>query len=70
MKSDNLFELVATITGPSGTPYEGGTFELEIKMPENYPFSPPNVSKSICLLISIAKPLNKPTTHKTKHHTN
>ncbi|EJW01410.1 hypothetical protein EDEG_00457 [Edhazardia aedis USNM 41457] len=34
----------ATIIGPPGTPYEGGTIELLIKLPPNYPFSPPKVS--------------------------
>ena len=29
------------IRGREGTPYEGGTFMFEIKMPENYPFHPP-----------------------------
>ena len=29
------------ITGPKGTPYAGGVFELDIELPEDYPFSPP-----------------------------
>ncbi|KAI9579614.1 ubiquitin-conjugating enzyme E2-22 kDa-like [Glossina fuscipes] len=36
-------ELRGEITGPSGTPYEGGKFLLAIKIPERYPFVPPNV---------------------------
>merc|ERR1712070_1278334 len=29
--------------GAPETPYEGGTFELDIQIPESYPFSPPKV---------------------------
>ena len=35
---DNLLELKGEITGPPGTPYEGATFQLEIKIPQQYPF--------------------------------
>ncbi|KAJ8940054.1 hypothetical protein NQ314_010886 [Rhamnusium bicolor] len=31
------------MAGPSGSPYEGGLFKLELFLPENYPLSPPNV---------------------------
>ena len=31
------------IAGPPDTPYEGGTYVLEIKIPETYPFNPPKV---------------------------
>lgn len=27
--------------GAEGSPYEGGRFEIDIRMPEEYPFSPP-----------------------------
>lgn len=37
-------ELQGEIAGPPDTPYEGGTFLLEIKVPETYPFNPPKVS--------------------------
>lgn len=33
----------ATIIGPTGTPYEGGIFFLEIKLPPNYPLKPPRI---------------------------
>ena len=31
------------IVGPSETPYEGGLFEAEIYLPEQYPIEPPKV---------------------------
>ena len=34
---------VAFLTGPPDTPYEGGHFVLDIKIPETYPFNPPKV---------------------------
>ncbi|KAM3968881.1 ubiquitin conjugating enzyme 4 [Aphomia sociella] len=36
-------ELKGEIGGPPDTPYEGGTFILEIKVPETYPFNPPKI---------------------------
>ena len=36
-------ELSGSIAGPPDTPYEGGTFNLEIKIPGTYPFNPPKV---------------------------
>ncbi|RXG69447.1 Ubiquitin-conjugating enzyme E2 K [Armadillidium vulgare] len=41
--ADNYKDLRGKIAGPPDTPYEGGTFHLEIKVPETYPFSPPKV---------------------------
>ncbi|KNE61636.1 hypothetical protein AMAG_06446 [Allomyces macrogynus ATCC 38327] len=29
------------LAGPAGTPYEGGQFVLDIKIPDTYPFAPP-----------------------------
>lgn len=40
---DNFTELKGEIAGPPDTPYEGGNFVLEIKVPETYPFNPPKV---------------------------
>ena len=42
----NILHLKGYINGPPDTPYEGGRFELEMHIPENYPFSPPKVSIS------------------------
>ncbi|TFL02358.1 ubiquitin-conjugating enzyme/RWD-like protein [Pterulicium gracile] len=60
---DTPFHLKGSFPGPEGTPYEGGHFEVDIVIPEQYPFSPvkmkfmtkvyhPNVSSAsgaICL---------------------
>ena len=43
MVNDDLTELSGTIKGPPDTPYEGGTYKLEIKIPDTYPFNPPRV---------------------------
>uniref|UniRef100_A0A8C7XPB8 Ubiquitin-conjugating enzyme E2 T n=1 Tax=Oryzias sinensis TaxID=183150 RepID=A0A8C7XPB8_9TELE len=40
---EQIDDLRAQIVGGSGTPYEGGLFSLEIKVPERYPFEPPNI---------------------------
>jgi len=42
IKNDNLFEWEAVILGPTGTPYEGGIFILNIHIPDSYPFNPPS----------------------------
>jgi len=40
---DDLTHLEGTIGGPSDTAYDGGTFKLDIRIPETYPFNPPKV---------------------------
>ncbi|KAM7480190.1 hypothetical protein LguiA_028403 [Lonicera macranthoides] len=42
-KSDNLTHLFGAIPGPIGTPYEGGTFNIDIVLPDGYPFEPPRM---------------------------
>eukprot|EP00475_Leptophrys_vorax_P015891 TRINITY_DN22272_c0_g1_i1.p1 TRINITY_DN22272_c0_g1~~TRINITY_DN22272_c0_g1_i1.p1 ORF type:complete len:193 (+),score=4.50 TRINITY_DN22272_c0_g1_i1:74-652(+) len=41
---DDLTRMCGTITGPVGTPYEGGTFAVDIVLPEHYPFKPPKMT--------------------------
>ncbi|WVQ80710.1 hypothetical protein IAT38_002815 [Cryptococcus sp. DSM 104549] len=39
----NILQWRATIPGPVGSPYEGGMFEVDIRVPTDYPFSPPHL---------------------------
>jgi len=41
--NDELSELAGTVAGPPDTPYSGGKYRLEIKIPDTYPFNPPKV---------------------------
>lgn len=43
MVNDDMFHWVAILYGPKDTLYEGYQFKLDIKIPDNYPFSPPTV---------------------------
>lgn len=42
-KGDNSTQWVASIVGPSGTPYEGGVFFLSVDFPGDYPAKPPAI---------------------------
>ena len=40
---ENFTELRGEFAGPPDTPYEGGRYQLDIKIPKTYPFNPPKV---------------------------
>ncbi|XP_060931116.1 ubiquitin-conjugating enzyme E2 T [Limanda limanda] len=40
---ERMDDLRAQIVGGTETPYEGGLFSLEIKVPDRYPFEPPKI---------------------------
>lgn len=42
--NDDLFHWKGMIFGPTGTPFEGGIFQLDIKFPQEYPFRPPKIN--------------------------
>ncbi|XP_054724457.1 ubiquitin-conjugating enzyme E2 T-like [Uloborus diversus] len=42
-QADELDELKASVVGPENSPYQYGIFELDIIIPDRYPFVPPNV---------------------------
>lgn len=42
-KEDAYDELLVTLLGPKGSPFEGGTFKLVVTIPDRYPFEPPLV---------------------------
>lgn len=42
-QTEDVNVLRAQIVGGSETPYDGGVFSLEIKIPERYPLEPPNI---------------------------
>ncbi|PWW75158.1 hypothetical protein C7212DRAFT_352788 [Tuber magnatum] len=39
----DMTHLQGRFAGPPGTPYEGGEFVVDIKLPDNYPFMPPRM---------------------------
>lgn len=40
---DDLTHLRGSFPGPPDTPYEGGTYNVDIKIASDYPFRPPNM---------------------------
>lgn len=43
VQGDDLFRWRARLAGPEGSPYEGGSFELDLRLPSRYPMEPPHV---------------------------
>lgn len=39
----NFRHLIGTIRGPVGTPYESGVFDIDVVIPNQYPFEPPKM---------------------------
>ena len=42
-KGDSILRWIAVLHGPRGTPYEGGTFFVDLEFAQTYPFTPPKV---------------------------
>ena len=43
-EEENFYHWLGVIKGPSDTPYENGTFELDIKVQNTYPINPPEIT--------------------------
>jgi len=43
MVGNDIRHWKGTIFGPSDTPYHGGTFIVDIEIPNEYPFKPPKM---------------------------
>ncbi|GAM39309.1 ubiquitin conjugating enzyme [Talaromyces pinophilus] len=40
----DVYKWKVSMKGPEGTPYQGGTFHVNLTLPNEYPFKPPTVS--------------------------
>ena len=53
-----MSEWVATIAGPEGSVYEGGTFFMDVTFPDHYPYTAPRVSVSAVIqIVTMLKPV-------------
>jgi len=43
MINKNLFHWQVSISGPENSPYEGGHFQLDIRIPTDFPLHPPRI---------------------------
>lgn len=43
LKGDSIQKLIGCLQGPKDTPYEGGTFFVDIELEDMYPFVPPKM---------------------------
>ena len=41
--TENIERFISRIKGPEQSPYENGIYDLEVKIPSDYPISPPNI---------------------------
>lgn len=41
LPTDSITEILCEIDGPTGTPYEGGTFQVKLVLGNEYPTAPP-----------------------------
>ncbi|KAK2738377.1 hypothetical protein FQN57_007054 [Myotisia sp. PD_48] len=44
LDDSDIYKWKVYMTGPEGSPYEGGTFIVNLNLPNEYPFKPPTVS--------------------------
>mmetsp|Transcript_35627 Transcript_35627/g.49726 ORF Transcript_35627/g.49726 Transcript_35627/m.49726 type:complete len:213 (+) Transcript_35627:141-779(+) len=72
VNEEDITDIQATITGPTGTPYEGGQFRLKIVLGDSFPSNPPkgffltkifhpNVAKNGAICVNTLKKDWKPT---------
>lgn len=77
INEDNIADIVAEISGPVDTPYEGGLFRVKLVLPQDYPQNPPkgyfltkifhpNISKSGEICVNTLKRDWQPT-HDLRH---